>query len=90
MYSSQLHYIPLALPFFLILAGLLLFLVVLIQAQALRYAYATLGLSSTAALLLLLASPIGSYFNIPIAHLQEVRRSCDECSLILFQRHASP
>jgi uncharacterized membrane protein len=71
MYLSQLHYIPLALPFFLILAGLLLFLVVLIQIQALRYAYAALGLSSTVALLLLLASLIGSYFNIPIAHLPE-------------------
>jgi len=71
MYSSQLHYIPLALPFLLILAGLLLFLVVLIQIQALRYAYAALGLSATVALLLLLASLIGSYFNIPIAHLPE-------------------
>ena len=71
MYSSQLHYIPLALPFFLFLAGLLLFLVVLIQIRALQYAYATLGLSSNAALLLLLASLIGSYFNIPVAHMPE-------------------
>ena len=69
MYSSQLHYIPVTAPFFLILAGLLLFLVVLIQIQALRYAYATLGLSSTAALLVLLASLIGGYFNIPIAYM---------------------
>ena len=46
MYSSQLHYIPLALPFFLFLAGLLLFLVVLIQIHVLQYAYSKLGLSS--------------------------------------------
>ena len=71
MYSSQLHYIPLALPFFLVLAGLLLFLVVLIQIHVLQYAYAKLGLSSSAALLLLLASLIGSYFNIPLAELPE-------------------
>ena len=65
MYSSQLHYIPLALPFFLFLAGLLLFLVVLIQIQVLQYAYSKLGLSSGAALLLLLVSLIGSYFQHP-------------------------
>ena len=71
MYSSQLHYIPLALPFFLVLAGLLLFLVVLIQIHVLQYAYAKLGLSSGAALLVLFASLIGSYFNIPLAELPE-------------------
>ena len=69
MYSSQLHYIPLAFPFFLVLAGLLLFLVVLIQIRVLQYAYAKLGLSSSAALLLLLASLIGSYFKAAIATL---------------------
>jgi hypothetical protein len=41
-----------------------LFLVVLIQIQALHYAYTAFGLTSTAALLLLLASLTGSYFNI--------------------------
>ena len=71
MYSSQLHYIPLTLPFFLFLAGLLLFLVVLIEIQVLQYAYSKLGLSSGAALLLLLVSLIGSYFNIPITELPE-------------------
>ena len=71
MYSSQLHYIPLALPFFLFFAGLLLFLVVLIQIHVLQYAYSKLGLSAGAALLLLLASLIGSYFNIPITELPE-------------------
>jgi uncharacterized membrane protein len=67
----QLQYVPLALPFFLLLAGVLLFLVVLIQIQALQYAYAKLGLSSSAALLLLLASLIGGYFNIPLTEFPE-------------------
>ena len=44
---------------------------VLVQIHVLQYAYAKLGLSSTAALLLLLASLMGSYFNIPIAELPE-------------------
>jgi uncharacterized membrane protein len=69
MYEVQ--YVPLALPFFLFLVGLLFFIVVLIQLQVLQYAYSKLGLSSGAALLLLLASLIGSYFNIPIAELPE-------------------
>ena len=69
MYALQ--YFPLALPFFFFLVGLVLFLVVLVQIHVLQYAYAKLGLSSTAALLLLLASLMGSYFNIPIAELPE-------------------
>jgi uncharacterized membrane protein len=67
----ELQYFPLALPFFLFLVGLFLFLVVLIQVHVLQYAYAKLGLSSSAALLLLLGSLIGSYFNIPITELPE-------------------
>jgi uncharacterized membrane protein len=69
MYEVQ--YVPLALPCFLFLVGLFFFIVVLIQLQVLQYAYSKLGLSSGAALLLLLASLIGSYFNIPIAELPE-------------------
>jgi uncharacterized membrane protein len=68
---NELQYLPLALPFFLFLVGLFLVIVVLIQIHVLQYAYTKLGLSSGAALLLLLASLIGSYFNIPLAELPE-------------------
>src|SRR5262245_38898205 len=68
---NELQYVPLALPFFLFFFGLFIFLVVLIQLGVLHYAYAKLGLSSGAALLVLLASLIGSYFNIPIAEFPE-------------------
>ena len=61
---SQLHYLPLHPVFFAILVGLFILLVVLIQIGILRYAYMRLGVSSRVALLLLLASLIGSYFNI--------------------------
>jgi uncharacterized membrane protein len=67
----QLQYVPLALPFFLFFVGLFVFLVILIQLHVLQFAYAKLGLSSGAALLVLLASLIGSYFNIPIAEFPE-------------------
>jgi|SRR5581483_11699905 len=73
MSPSQPHYLPLALPLFLFLAGVFLFVVVLIQIRVLHYAYAMLGLSSNAALLILLACLAGSYFNIPIAQMPEQR-----------------
>jgi uncharacterized membrane protein len=69
MFSSQLHYLPLSPTFFSIFAGVLLALFVLIQIGVLRYAYMRLGVSPGAALLLLLGSLVGSYFNIPLAEL---------------------
>jgi uncharacterized membrane protein len=68
---GQMQYLPLAGPFFAILVGLFLVLVVLIQINVLRYAYTRLGVSSGTALLLLLASLIGSYINIPVWEFPE-------------------
>ena len=50
MSLSQVHYLPLAPPFFFILVGLFVALLVLIQLGVLRYAYMRLGISSGAAL----------------------------------------
>jgi uncharacterized membrane protein len=69
MQMSQLHYLPLTPAFFSILVGLFFVLFVLIQIGALRYAYMRLGVSSGTAFLLLFASLIGSYFNIPVTEL---------------------
>jgi len=68
---SQLHYLPLTVPFFLVLLGLFLLLVALIEIGVLRYTYMRLGLSSRSAMFLLLGTLIGSYINIPIAELPE-------------------
>jgi uncharacterized membrane protein len=67
--GSQVHYLPLTPGLFSILAILLVGLIILIQLRILRYAYMRLGVGPGAALLLLLGSLIGSYFNIPIAEL---------------------
>jgi uncharacterized membrane protein len=67
--GSQVHYLPLAPGFFLILVFLFVGLIILIQLRILRYAYMKLGLGPGAALLLLFGSLIGSYFNIPITIL---------------------
>jgi uncharacterized membrane protein len=71
------HYLPLSLPFFSILVGLFLLLVALIQVGILRYAYMRLGVSSGAALLLLLGSLLGSYINIPLVNSRN-RTSCPD------------
>jgi len=71
MHVNQPHYLPLPLPFFSILVGVFVFLVVLLQVRALRYAYMSIGFSAGGAMLVLLGSLVGSYFNIPVAQLPE-------------------
>jgi uncharacterized membrane protein len=73
MNFAQAHYLPLPLPFFSILIGLLVVLIALVQIEVLHYAYSRLGVSSAAVLLLLAGSLIGSYFNIPVAQLSPER-----------------
>jgi uncharacterized membrane protein len=68
---GQMHYFPLSAPFFALLAGVFLVVVVLIQIGILRYAYLRIGVSSRTAMFLLLGSLIGSYINIPIAQFPE-------------------
>jgi len=68
---SQLHYLPLTLPFFSILVGAFAMLCLLLQLSAFRYAYLRIGLGPGMALLVLLASLVGSYFNIPVAQLSQ-------------------
>ena len=66
---DHLQYLPVAPLFFAALVGLLAVLLIFIQLRILHYAYARLGVSSGTALLLLLASLLGSYVNIPVARL---------------------
>jgi uncharacterized membrane protein len=63
------NYLPLAPAFFGILIGLFVILFLLLLLGTLRYAYERLGLSPSAALWLLAASLIGSYFNFPVVQL---------------------
>jgi uncharacterized membrane protein len=69
MQMSQFHYLPLTPGFFSILVGLLALLIIVVQLRLLRFAYMRLGMSSGAALLLLIGSLVGAYFNIPVAEL---------------------
>ena len=69
MRLSSPEYLPLALPYFGLLTGVLFVLVLFIELRAFRYAYERIGLGHRASFLVLLASLIGSYFNIPIVEL---------------------
>lgn len=73
MHFANLDYLPLSLPFFSILVGIFLVLVFLFYLGTLRYAYMHLGIGRGAALLVLLGSLVGSYFNIPVAELPQRR-----------------
>jgi uncharacterized membrane protein len=64
---EKLQYLPLGLGRFSALAVIWFVVVVWIQVRAFRFASMRIGLSSTAALILLLASLGGSYLNIPVA-----------------------
>src|SRR5262245_32707500 len=87
---SQYHYLPLTPEFFSILVGLFLILLVLIQLGALRYAYMRLGMSPGAALVLLAASLVGSYFNIPVAQLPGQRVMSGEVIDFFGMRYVVP
>jgi uncharacterized membrane protein len=67
--DSQVHYLPLTPGLFSILVVLVVGLIILIQLRILRYAYMRLGVGPAAAMLLLLGSLIGSYFNVPVTIL---------------------
>jgi uncharacterized membrane protein len=63
------HYMPLALPFFLTLFFLFILLIILIEIGILQYAYEKIGIDRRHIFALLLLSLLGSYVNIPIAEL---------------------
>jgi len=65
------HYLPLSAPFFAILVAVLAVVWVMLEVGALSYAYMRIGLSPRGTMLVLLASLIGSYFNIPVADLPQ-------------------
>src|SRR6516225_5771713 len=84
---SHMHYLPLAPRFFAILIGFFFLVLIL---RSVRFAYESLGVSSNAAVFLLLATLIGSFFNIPIAELPPERIMSDEVVDFYGMRYAVP
>lgn len=69
MHVSPLQYLPLTLPFFLLLVFVFVALVAYIEVRALHYAFVRSGISARAALFLLFGSLLGSCINIPLVEL---------------------
>jgi uncharacterized membrane protein len=84
MHFDHLSYLPLSPYYFSVLVIVVLILFALIQIQALRFVYASLGISARAALFLLLVTLLGSYVNIPITELPAHRVLVDEPAVSIF------
>jgi uncharacterized membrane protein len=63
------HYFPFAFPFLIALFLFFAFVVVLIELRILQYAFEKVGIDRRYLFALLLFSFLGSYINIPVAHL---------------------
>ncbi len=63
------HYVPLALPFFIALFLFFLVMVFLVELRIVQYAYERVGVGQRYMLVLLLLSVLGSSINIPVAQL---------------------
>ena len=84
---GHIHYLPLAPGFFAILVGFFFLVLIL---RSVRYAYESLGVSSNTAIFLLLATLIGSFFNIPITELPPEHVMSDEVVDFYGMRYAVP
>ncbi|HEY1941854.1 MAG TPA: DUF1614 domain-containing protein [Roseiarcus sp.] len=71
MGSSHLFYLPAELLLYVLLGGFIVVLLVLLQIGLLNRAYRRLGLEPRVAMLVLLASLVGSYINIPLFQLPD-------------------
>lgn len=69
--SSGLHYFPVATPALLLLTVLFAVVAGFVATRVLSFASASMGLAPHTMMGLLLLSLLGSYINIPIAHLHE-------------------
>jgi uncharacterized membrane protein len=84
------HYFPLALPFLLAFAFVILIVLGLIEVGILRYAYGKIGVSHRYMFVLLLGSLLGSYVNIPVATLPAQQISSDQVFSYFGMQHIIP
>jgi len=90
MPSSHLHYLPTSPLLFAIWLGLLGAVFLFVQLGVLTYAYRRLGLSPNAAFILLFASLLGSYVNIPLVQLPSQRIEAHEAVNYFGTRYSLP
>lgn len=87
---GQLQYLPMTLPFFGALVVVFLVLAALIEVGILRFAFMRLGIGPRVAMLLLLATLIGSYVNIPITELPAHQALAEQTFSYFAMRYSVP
>jgi uncharacterized membrane protein len=90
MPPSSLQFFPLALPVLLALLVLLTFLIVSFEIGILEHAYEKMGVHRRYVFSLLLLSLLGSYVNIPVAHLPAERVLSGETTTFFGMRYVIP
>ncbi|HXW71682.1 MAG TPA: DUF1614 domain-containing protein [Methylocella sp.] len=90
MHSSHIEYLPVNPILFGILFGAFAILFLFVQMGVLNYAYRRLGLSPNAAMMVLLASLLGSYVNIPLVQLPSERIETHEAVDFFGMRYSLP
>jgi uncharacterized membrane protein len=90
MQMSAMQYLPLAPGFFAILVGFFFIVLIVLVLRSVRYAYESVGISHHAAIFLLLATLIGSFFNIPIAELPPEHVTSDQIVDFFGMQYAVP
>ena len=88
--SSGLHYFPLSPAFFLLLVALLAIVAILVFVRVLRYAYVSMGIAPQYVFLVLIASLVGSYINIPVARFPGERVLEEQEILFFGMRYVIP
>ncbi len=84
------HYLPLTLPFFVVLFFLMMVLAAFIEVGVLSYAYQRMGVDRRYVFSLLLLSLLGSYVNIPVFQLPPEEVVSNSYADLFGMRYAIP
>lgn len=88
--NSGLHYFPIATPFLLLLVFLLGLLAILVLVHVLRYAYVSMGIAPQYVFLVMFASLLGSYVNVPVLRFPAERVLTQQEILFFGMRYVIP
>lgn len=90
MRPSPYHFFPLAAPFLLGLVLVVALVIVLIEINALKYAYEKIGIDRRYVFAILMLSLLGSYINIPVAQLPPERMVANREVVFFGMRYVVP
>lgn len=86
----MIRYLPLTLPAFLILTGLLVLLLFMVVLDVLSYAYAEIGIEPRYVFTVLFLTLVGSYVNIPVLQFPQEQIITEQEVIFFGIRHVLP